>query len=1008
MHDNRNNQNRLEIFTDTIHPHKMTSSTNFNEFMRAHRVGSDLQAPVITHTRIGKSSNNPDEVIYGGKYHIPDDKRSTFMKLYYDHVFVKGNEEYLTEKQMETGPIAVDLDLRFAPSVKKRVHGQDHIMSLITIYLGELEKMYKFDENPFYIYVMEKPDINPVKNADTGLVEFVKDGIHIIIGVNADRNTQLMLREAVIEKIKQDELWAKVPITNDWDKVFDLSISAGHANWQLYGSCKPGHKAYRLTGVHKNIFDPADGELSTSQMSMSEYFNMRDKIDEISVRSDKGQKYFMTSEFLRKYQENSGIASASSGAAKKSVSTTLALHAAPIPYSGFIPVDAILNIKNRDDLNAILMQTLAQLENRDYELLETYKYTMTLPESYYGDGSYDKWIRVGWALSNTCPSMMFIVWVAFSAQSKKFSFRDISDMYDRWQRFDSKSDACLTRRSIMHWSKQDAPAKYKDVQDNSVDYFIEKSIDGNDFDLGDSKSMRKDTSDHDIACALKQLYSDQYVCVNIKQNIWYRFMNHRWIENDSGTTLRKSMSDDLRKIYRRKSKDLDATIDQIMDQDEADPRIKRLKKRQGRICEIINRLGDAGDKDHIMKEAKELFWDQSLIEKLDTNPYLLCFNNGVIDFKEKVFRRGYPEDYVSKTTNIDYIELNDKRDAKIIGEINEFMAKLFPREELRRYMWEHLASVLLGTHDKQTFHMYIGEGRNGKSVLTTLLDEILGEYKGIVPLSAITQDRQKIGGTSAELVMLKGVRYAVIMEPSKKDVILEGPLKQLTSGLDPIQCRALYIAKPIEFYPQFKLVCCSNVRMEIKTQDFGTWRRVREVPFEALFTENPVNDDPEKPFQYLVDPSIVDKFPEWKYVFMAMLAKIAFKTGGAVSECSIVTAASKAYQESQDFIAEFIRDKIATIAGGKIKKQELNSEFTIWYMNTYGKGAPNPKEVHAYMDKKFGKFEKNGAWLGARIKYERDEPNVNAAAFSATNSESGSVRGDGDGEDENFDDNIEM
>jgi phage/plasmid-associated DNA primase len=88
-----------------------------------------------------------------------------------------------------------------------------------------------------------------------------------------------------------------------------------------------------------------------------------------------------------------------------------------------------------------------------------------------------------------------------------------------------------------------------------------------------------------------------------------------------------------------------------MEQDEADPRIKRLKKRQGRICEIINRLGDAGDKDHIMKEAKELFWDQSLIEKLDTNPYLLCFNNGVIDFKEKIFRRGYPEDYISKTTN---------------------------------------------------------------------------------------------------------------------------------------------------------------------------------------------------------------------------------------------------------------------------------------------------------------------------------------------------------------------
>jgi len=199
--------------------------------------------------------------------------------------------------------------------------------------------------------------------------------------------------------------------------------------------------------------------------------------------------------------------------------------------------------------------------------------------------------------------------------------------------------------------------------------------------------------------------------------------------------------------------------------------------------------------------------------------------------------------------------------------------------------------------------------------------------------------------------------------------------------------------------------------MEIKTQDFGTWRRVREVPFEALFTENPVNDDPDKPFQYLVDPSIVDKFPQWKYVFMAMLVKIAFRTGGAVSECDIVTMASKAYQESQDFIAEFIRDKIVAHKDGKIKKQELNSEFTIWYMNTYGKGAPNPKEVHAYMDKKFGKFEKNGAWINARIKYDREEAAYGMMANSSDNSSVGSHSNNnvsGDLDDQFFEDNIDL
>jgi len=166
------------------------------------------------------------------------------------------------------------------------------------------------------------------------------------------------------------------------------------------------------------------------------------------------------------------------------------------------------------------------------------------------------------------------------------------------------------------------------------------------------------------------------------------------------------------------------------------------------------------------------------------------------------------------------------------------------------------------------------------------------------------------------------------------------------------------------------------------------------VPFEALFTENPVTNDPEKPFQYLVDPEIDKKFDRWKYVFMAMLVAVAFKTDGKVGDCSIVTAASKAYQESQDFLAEFIRDKVVAVKDGRIKKQELNSEFTIWYMNTYGKGAPSPKEVHTYMDKKFGKAANNGGmWIGARIKYERDDMVISA-----------NVSDDG----EQFDDNIDF
>ena len=56
-----------------------------------------------------------------------------------------------------------------------------------------------------------------------------------------------------------------------------------------------------------------------------------------------------------------------------------------------------------------------------------------------------------------------------------------------------------------------------------------------------------------------------------------------------------------------------------------------------------------------MKEAKEHFFDKHFMDKLDNDPNLLCFKNGVIDFEKKIFRIAKPDDYVSLCTNIDYL-----------------------------------------------------------------------------------------------------------------------------------------------------------------------------------------------------------------------------------------------------------------------------------------------------------------------------------------------------------------
>jgi P4 family phage/plasmid primase-like protien len=375
-----------------------------------------------------------------------------------------------------------------------------------------------------------------------------------------------------------------------------------------------------------------------------------------------------------------------------------------------------------------------------------------------------------------------------------------------------------------------------------------------------------------------------------------------------------------------------------------------------------------------MREACELFYDKDFFNKLDQNPYLLCFTNGVIDFKAKKHRPGQPDDYISKCTNIEYIRINQSHD-NFVEKIRTFMDQLFPNEQLRAYMWEHLASVLIGTLDNQTFNIYTGSGRNGKSCLVNLMGKVLGDYKGTVPSTLITQKRTSIGSTSSEIVALMGARYAVMQEPSKGDKINEGVMKEITGG-DPIQGRALF-KDTVTFIPQFKLVVTTNVLFDIKSNDDGTWRRIRVCDFESKFLDNPYNDDmhfpkDQFPFQFPLDKRMDENFIDWAPIFASLLVDISFEKQGHVKDCDVVLASSNEYREGQDYLAEFAKEKIVKAEGRKIQKSEVIQTFREWFQTNYGSGTPKAPELYEYMNNRYGRY-KNGGWHNVKIAYDEDE-----------------------------------
>jgi len=938
------------------------NTIGYDPFMKSNKCTDKTK---ITHTRI----KNEAQKIYGGSFHISDEIYDEFISKYYQHVIVGKNLDHLTEKQFaDKGPMLCDLDFRFnANEIRERVYTEDDIRNLLFEgYLEILKNVYQFDEDTaFPVYIMEKKNVNILQEK-----QITKDGLHIIFGLHSTRAVQMHVRSKMIEYLSQN---CKLPISNTWEEVLDKGISEGGTNWQMYGSCKPQHEAYRLTQYYEVKYDVTDGEFQTQKIELNDSIDWAALFPKLCARYAGHYEPFEKIGFISAVNSNTKPAQTSCSAAAAAAASSASAS------SRYARIEDVLSIKNKADLDAVLANFLDNLSADEYDLREAYDYTMTLPKTFYDSGSYDKWTRVGWALKNISFRLL-VVWVAFSAQAAHFDYAtQIPDLWSRWNKVEPKS-VRVTKRSIMHWSKEHAPEKFKQVNENSLEFYVDKVLDSalKNATAGDNKYSG--CGDYDKAVILYHMMKDKYVCCGVKSGIWYMYKNHRWQDNDSGTSLRLSISNELRDVFGKKMEKLHEAKTLLP---EGDERIGFIEKRLDKAIAIYESLSKTNDKKNIMTEAKDLFYDKDFVNQLDTNPYLMCFENGVWDFESKEFRAGRPDDCITKSTKIDYHPiLRDNsaaaiKHAKLVEEIHDFMRKLFPVSDLLEYMWQHLASILVGSSASgdTTFHNYIGIGQNGKSALVNLLSKCLGEYKGDVPTTLVTQGRIKVGGLAPEIVELRGIRYAVMNEPTKGEVINEGPLKQLTSGgLDEIQARAPYMPQMVRFIPQFKLVVLANNLMEIKVQDHGTWRRIKVVDFMSLFTDHPVQGDKTKPYQYKLDRDVPLKFDEWKTVFMAMLVEKVLKTDGKVETCDRVNASSDAYRASQDVISEFINEKIVKCEGSSLKKTQVNYEFTSWHQNTYGNKGPKPKDVHEALDKKYGKCKATG-WPNIRIKPEFDAEN---------------------------------
>lgn len=901
---------------------------------------------IITHTRIGDKELN----VYGGSYIIPQENLQEFYRLYYDHVFVKKKKEYLTEKQLKNNsPLLVDFDFRYTYDVAVRQHTKENILDMILLYLEELKEIFLFQENkPFDIFIFEKPDVNRL--ADKSLT---KDGIHMMICIQIDHVLQLMVREKIIEKLP--EAW-ELPLLNNWESVLDEGISKGTTNWQLFGSRKPGNEAYELTNHFILTFDKNDGEFMMDEMKVED-FDMKNNFYKLSAQNSNIPCFELNPKIIDKYNKQLEFKNTKSVRKPTATSKTKLNLIVDDENSDDEEYISINDIIDKETLTKAMDLILKRIKPNEYEVRETHMFTQILPEKYYEPGSHLLNRQVAFALKHT-DERLFLSWIMLRSKASDFDYATIPCLYNDWKKYFNTTKTGVTRKSIMYWAKQDNFEEYEKVLETTLEFYIEETLESQ--------------TEFDIAQVLFHKYKDKYVCVSYdKKGIWYVFKNHRW-EPDKGLSLRLAISKEIHNLYSIRRTNLE---NEYHHYEQSDDRADYIKKKMKVLSDIMQKLKRTNDKNNIMREAMELFYDKEFIKNMDTNKHLLCFNNGVIDFKTKEFRDGYPQDYITKTTRINYSPFQQENYPEIVAQIHDFMDKLFPILELNKYMWNHLASCLIGTNKNQTFNVYHGSGSNGKSILADVMSAVLGDYKGTVPITLVTEKRNAIGGTSSEIIQLKGIRYAVMQEPSKGVKLNEGIMKELTGG-DPIQGRALY-SESETFEPQFNLVVCTNNLFDIESNDDGTWRRIRKCDFVSKFIDDDEQHTDETQYIFKKDKTLKEKIPIFAPVFASMLVRIAFETEGNVPDCEYVINASNKYRIGQDHIAAFVSENIVKTNDTKdrIKKQELANHFKYWFTQEQGnKKMPKGEELYMYMDKKFG-FHKQSGWHGVKIVYPDDNIN---------------------------------
>jgi P4 family phage/plasmid primase-like protien len=892
---------------------------NIHQFLNQKDIKIHDKEKLLSHTSIA-----------GGKYMIEEENLEKFWTIYCDQCH--DVRLCITERPESIMPVLCDVDIKQEVDASNEddlnwLYTEEMILSLIQVYhsvLLEITRDLKHED--LLCCVLEKDPYICHQNGKT----YKKSGIHLHFPrIFLPRYVQ---EKELVPRIVQEVKKRNISKTFAFEKCIDSSYCKGNG-WLLYGSSKssdPDSPTYYPYEISYCINENLEKVGHKTALESYNIYNIHQ--EKINFTADEVEYYLPRIFSIHLFNRKEYVYNLK---------------------DDLIPVDNLSINKKLRNLPANTSES-----STDIELIEQLLDLLSIHRT----EDRNEWIMVGWILFNIFQGSQdgFKLWCRFSQKCPdKFDHKTCCYEWNRMEKRD------MTVGSLKYMAKIDNPERYSELMTEFMKPHLTKSMDLN-------------GSHNDIAKALYQKYDSDYVCSSIQFKTWFQFDDHIWKKLEEGITLRQKLSDEVVNIYFEMKSILDRDYKKFRKEDNDKP-AKETETRIKLVMSMIGKLKNAMFKNNVMRECMEVFHSGTFMDKLDSNPYLIAFQNGVYDLQHHQFRDGRPSDYISLKMPIKY-NSDFTLSHPNVQEVIDFFVKIFPDKTLREYFLNLSSEIFIGGNQSKIFQIWTGEGDNGKSITQILFEKMLGPYSIKLPTSLITGKRTQSSSASPELTRAgNGVRMATLQEPDQRDTINIGILKEL-SGNDTFFARGLF-EKGREITPMFKLILICNEPPKLPYSDRATWNRIRVIPFESTFTDEAPETLEEQLLQkkFPKDKDFADKIPHMVEAFAWLLLNTLKYRKKVLSEPHKVKLATKKYRNKNDLYKQFIDEYIIVDPNATITITYLYDAFKFWYKESMPNqnGLPCKMEVKDYFTKIWGIPIDNNHWKGYTNRDMDAETNVN-------------------------------